>query len=393
MDTRAYNGTDTQPATGSKLVWDLPVRIFHWSLVMLMITAWFTGTGDRWLDIHIFAGYAILGLILFRVLWGFRGTYFARFRNFSYSAARGRDYLLDTLKGKAAHYVGHNPAGSWAIYLLLGGIFLTAVSGFFVFGAEEGHGPASPLESGLSGWLAKNIHNGLAWLLVAVIAVHIGGVVFESIRLREKLIPGMITGRKPVPAGTPEVPARKGVAAVLLLLLGVYFLSAGIGLVPGKEAFQEQFTGEPLAMSDTWQEECGACHLAYHPVLLPSRSWRELLRQQHDHFGEDLYLADDTLKELKDYALANSADRGITEASRKITAALNPAETPLRITDTRYWRRKHDEIDPAIWQQSNVNGKGQCGACHSDAAEGWFEDARMKIPPAPGNPGTDSPDG
>ncbi|MGD2172228.1 MAG: cytochrome b/b6 domain-containing protein [Gammaproteobacteria bacterium] len=393
MDTRAYNDIDTPPATRSKLVWDLPVRIFHWSLVILLVAAWFTGEGDRWLDIHVFAGYAILGLILFRVLWGFRGTHYARFRQFSYSLARGREYLLDTLQGKATTYVGHNPAGSWAIYLLLGGVFLTAVSGFFVFGAEEGHGPAGPLASGLLGWLAKNIHNGLAWLLLAVAAVHIGGVVFESFRLGEKLIPGMITGRKQVPAGTPGVPARKGVAVALLLLLGGYFLSAGIGLVPGKEAFREQFTGEPLAMSETWQEECGACHLAYNPVLLPSRSWRELLNQQHDHFGEDLYLADSTLQELRDYATANSADRGITEASRKITASLNPAETPLRITDTRYWRYKHENIAPAIWQQSNVNGKAQCSACHSDAAEGWFEDARMKIPALPDTAVTDSPDG
>ncbi|MGD8421451.1 MAG: cytochrome b/b6 domain-containing protein, partial [Gammaproteobacteria bacterium] len=97
MDTRAYNDIDTPPATRSKLVWDLPVRIFHWSLVILLVAAWFTGEGDRWLDIHVFAGYAILGLILFRVLWGFRGTHYARFRQFSYSLARGREYLLDTL--------------------------------------------------------------------------------------------------------------------------------------------------------------------------------------------------------------------------------------------------------------------------------------------------------
>jgi len=369
------------------------VRVFHWSLVLLFFTAWFTGTGDRWLDIHIFAGYAILGLIVFRVLWGFLGTHFARFRNFSYSLARGREYLIDTLKGNAAPYVGHNPAGSWAIYLLLGGVFLTSASGFFVFGAEEGHGPADSLASGLLGWLAKNIHNSLAWLMLALVAVHFGGVVFESYRLKEKLIPGMITGRKQVPAGTPDVSARKGVAILLLLVMAGFFLSAGIGLVPGKKAFESQFEGQPLATSETWQTECGACHLAYHPVLLPARSWIELLHQQHNHFGEDLYLADGTVKQLEDYATANSADLGITEASRKITAGLSPGETPLRITDTRYWRRKHDNIPPEVWQQSNVNGKAQCDACHSDAGQGWFEDARMEIPDADDEPGVASPGG
>ncbi|HKI70134.1 MAG TPA: cytochrome b/b6 domain-containing protein, partial [Verrucomicrobiae bacterium] len=326
------------------------------------------------------AGYAILGLILFRVLWGFFGTHFARFRNFSYSLSQGKEYAIRTISGQAARHVGHNPAGSWAIYLLLTGIFLTVISGFFVFGGEEGHGPAGYLSSDLLGWLAKNIHNGLASLMVAIIAIHVAGVLFESHQLKEKLILSMITGRKQVPEGTADVSPRKGVAAVLVLLLLAFFLSAGIGLIPGKEAFESQFTGQALPMSATWQTECGACHMAYHPTLLASRSWQKLLNQQHQHFGEDLYLAGATLADLRNYATANSADHGMTEPARKIMGSMDASETPLRITETRYWRRKHDEIAPEVWQQGNVNGKGQCNACHSDAEQGWFEDSRMKIP-------------
>jgi hypothetical protein len=262
----------------------------------------------------------------------------------------------------------------------LAGIFLTVLSGLFVFGGEEGHGPAGSLSSSLLGWLARNIHNGLASLMLALIALHVFGVVFESLKLRENLLSSMITGLKRVPAGTPVVPSRKGVATVLVLLLFAYFLSAGIGLVPGKEAFESQFTGQPLPMSEAWQTECGSCHLAYHPTLLASRSWEKLLQQQHQHFGEDLYLGDATLADLRTYATANSAERGMTEPSRKIMHRMDSAATPLRITETRYWRRKHHDIAPEIWRQSNVNGKGQCDACHSDAAQGWFEDSRMKIP-------------
>jgi cytochrome b len=393
MDTRVSSKIDNASATTSKMVWDLPVRIFHWSLVVLFFTAWFSGEGDRWLDIHIFAGYAIFGLILFRVMWGFLGTHFARFRNFRYSFGQGKEYAIRAIRGHPVRYVGHNPAGSWAIYLLLTGVFLTVFSGFFVFGGEEGHGPAGSLSSDLAGWLAKNIHNGLASLMIALIVVHVAGVVLESHQLKDKLIASMITGLKQVPDGTPDVPSRKGVAAVLVLLLLAYFLSAGIGLVPGKEAFESQFTGQPLSMSAAWQTECGSCHMAYHPTLLASRSWEKLLQQQHQHFGEDLYLDDTTLADLRNYATANSADQGLTEPSRKIMDSMDAAETPLRITETRYWRRKHDDIAAETWQQSNINGKGQCDACHSDAVQGWFEDSRMNIPGPGEAPLAASPNG
>ncbi len=383
MDTQSAEPKDTSPELKNKLVWDLPVRVFHWSLVALFFTAWFTGEGDRWLDIHIFAGYAILGLILFRFAWGFSGTHFARFREFSYSFSEAKDYALNALKGHPERYVGHNPAGSWAVYLLLTGIFLVVTSGFFVFGAEEGHGPAASFASDLLGWLAKNFHNAVATAMMALVAVHVAGVIFESYHLKEKLVLSMINGRKLVSNNTPDVSPQRGIALGMVTILLVYFFSAGIGLIPGKEIFESQFTGQPLATLDAWEEECGSCHLSYHPSLLPARSWTELLQKQNEHFGEDLMLDGEVAKQLNDYAVANSAEQGVTEAARKIMDWNKPALTPLRITETRYWRRKHIEIADEIWHQSNVNGKGQCDACHSDATQGWFEDSKMTIPDAP----------
>ncbi len=378
--TSEHKHSQPEPEPQSKMVWDLPVRIFHWSLVALFFTAWFTGEGDRWLNIHIFAGYAILALIVFRVVWGFNGTHYARFKQFSYSFSEAKDYALNAIKGRPERYIGHNPAGSWAVYLLLLGIFLVVTSGFFVFGGEEGHGPAGLLASDLLGWLAKNIHNGIATAMMALVAVHVAGVIFESYHLKEKLVLSMINGRKLVSEKIPEVSQRKGVAITLVTILLLYMLSAGIGLIPGKEVFESQFTGQPLATLDAWEEECANCHLAYHPSLLPERSWAALLKNQNDHFGEDLMIDSDVIRELTDFAIANSAEHGATEAARKIMDRENPDMTPLRITETRYWIRKHHEIEDKVWQQSNVNGKAQCDACHSDAVQGWFEDSKMTIP-------------
>jgi cytochrome b len=364
----------------ARTVWDLPLRVFHWAMATLFFVAWFTAEGDRWLDIHIFAGYAIGGLIVFRVVWGRVGTHYARFGQFSYSFTEAKNYAFAVLQGKSRRYVGHNPAGSWAIFLLLLGVFLVVISGFFVFGGEEGHGPAGPLASDVVGWLAKNTHNLVASAMMLLVVIHIAGVIVESYQHKEKLVLSMINGRKPVPENSPHVAPHTGLALILVAILAIYFLSAGVGLVPGKAAFESQFTGKPLVMLDAWQEECGACHLAYHPTLLPARSWSQLMQQQADHFGEDLLLDDELLSQLSDYANANAAETGVTEPARKIIDWNKPELTPLRITETRYWRQKHNEIADEIWQQSNINGKGQCDACHSDAAQGWFEDSKMTIP-------------
>lgn len=216
--------------------------------------------------------------------------------------------------------------------------------------------------------------------MLIIVFAHIAGVIIESYLHKEKLILSMITGRKKVPEDMPAVASRTGIAIILLIILLAYLLSAGIGLIPGKEAFESQFTGKPLPMSDVWQQECSSCHLAYHPSLLPARSWEKLLQQQHDHFAEDLYLEQQTVKQLADYARTNSAEQGMTEPARKIMDLLKSSEIPLRITDTRYWIHKHDEVADKVWKQTNVNGKNQCESCHSDAKQGWFEDARMSIP-------------
>jgi len=383
MDAKNFKKADTELKTDSQMVWDLPVRVFHWSLVTLFFVAWFTSEGDRWLDIHLFAGYAVFGLILFRLVWGLTGTHFARFSSFSYSFEQAKDYAISAIKGKQSRFIGHNPAGSWAIYFMLAGLALVVISGLFVFGGEEGHGVASSLFSELFGWLAKNAHNALASLIMGLVVVHVGGVFVESYHLKEKLVLSMFSGRKRVPAGTPTVATHKTMGLVIVGILVIYVLSAGLGLIPGKEVFQAQFTGADLAKSKVWQEECGACHLAFQPGLLPTRSWNKLLTQQHQHFGEDLYLEDSTLKQLNEFAAANSANKELTELARKIMDWDKPSVTLLRITQTGYWQKKHGEIAPEIWKQSNVNGKGQCASCHSDAKQGWFEDSKMKIPDSP----------
>jgi len=140
------------------------------------------------------------------------------------------------------------------------------------------------------------------------------------------------------------------------------------------------FQSKPLQQSQLWRETCSDCHSAWHPSLLPARSWKKLFKNQNQHFGEDLFLDQPDITRLLKFALANSADHGFTEPARKINASIAPDQTPLRIIDTPYWKDKHGEIGPSIWKRKSVGAKSNCAACHSDTRQGLFDDNAMKVP-------------
>ncbi|WP_369602340.1 diheme cytochrome c [Hahella sp. SMD15-11] len=139
---------------------------------------------------------------------------------------------------------------------------------------------------------------------------------------------------------------------------------------------------EPVT-NDTWAEECGACHVAYPPGLLPARSWKALLAPKAlaDHFGENAELDEDTLKVLTEYATTHAADQSLYKRSRKIMASIRDDETPLRITETRYIRRKHGEIpEKYIKGNPKVGSLSNCNACHTEIDKGVFDDDTVIIP-------------
>jgi hypothetical protein len=149
---------------------------------------------------------------------------------------------------------------------------------------------------------------------------------------------------------------------------------------PEGEAPRVAFVGRALPDDPTWREECGSCHLAFHPNLLPSRSWKRLMAEQATHFGSDLALDPATSDQVLAFLVANSADGNTTEAAYKINESLAPGETPLRITETPYWKAKHHEITDAQWLLPKVKSRTNCAGCHVDAEAGTFEDSAMRIP-------------
>ena len=187
------------------LVWDLPTRVFHWSLALSFAGAWLTAESERYRDVHVMLGYTLLGLIAFRLVWGLIGTRYARFAEFVRAPSAAIRYLKSLFSKQPEHHVGHNPAGAWAILLLLGLGIATGVSGWMAYNELGGE------------WL-EEAHEFLAGAMLAVVGVHIVGVIAGSLIHRENLARAMVTGYK---QGNPAEAIRKKrwIPALMLIAL------------------------------------------------------------------------------------------------------------------------------------------------------------------------------
>lgn len=178
-------------------VWDPLVRVFHWTLVAAFAIAYFTE--DDLMQLHAWAGYTIAGLLLLRVVWGFVGTPHARFSDFVFSPRVVLSYLKDTLALRARRYLGHNPAGGAMIVALLVSLTAATLSGLALYGVAEHAGPLAPWMAGFGeAWEERfeEIHEFFANFTLALVCVHVAGVLLESLVHRENLVRAMWTGVK-----------------------------------------------------------------------------------------------------------------------------------------------------------------------------------------------------
>lgn len=198
-------------ATRKILVWDAPVRVFHWLMVLSFAGAWLTAEQDGWELVHVTLGYTMAGLVVFRLVWGLVGTRYARFKDFVRGPGSVIRYLGGMLRRQPEHHTGHNPAGALAILALLVLTLIVTVTGWATF-------------SELGGEQLEELHEAAANLMLALVGIHVAGVLAGSWLHRENLVGAMISGRK---EGRPEDGvrgARRGVAAILLLaVLGFWW--------------------------------------------------------------------------------------------------------------------------------------------------------------------------
>lgn len=200
------------------LVWDLPVRFFHWALVLLIGFSWLSGEMD-WMEWHLYSGYAVLALILFRIVWGFAGSTHARFSDFLYGPSAVIRYIRTLPSRTAAKFAGHNPLGGISVVLILICVLVQTGTGLFSNDDILTEGPLfKHVTKELSDWLTT-IHKYNINVLLALIAVHVGAVLYYLFYKKENLIKPMFNGRKQLPPGVePAGAAIRGTGAALGIL-------------------------------------------------------------------------------------------------------------------------------------------------------------------------------
>jgi len=178
-------------------VWDPLVRVFHWVLVAAFFIAYFTE--EDLLTPHVWAGYTVSALLLFRLVWGVIGTRHARFSDFTFRPATVLAFVKDTVALRAKRYLGHNPAGGAMIIAMLVSLVITTVTGMAVYGADAGAGPLGAWMVGVGEQgeeILEELHEFFANLTLIMVAVHVAGVIVESLIHRENLARAMVTGYK-----------------------------------------------------------------------------------------------------------------------------------------------------------------------------------------------------
>ncbi len=205
------------------LVWDAPVRVFHWLAVLSFAGAWLTAESERWRLLHVTLGYTLAGLVAFRLVWGLVGTRHARFASFVRGPKAVLAHLRDMVHGRFDKHAGHNPAGALAIVALLGAAVAVTLSGWALFDGPGGD------------WL-EDVHEGAANVMLALVGVHLAGVALASWLGGDKLVAAMFSGRKDVAPAEGIRSAWRSVAALMVIA------------VAGFWAWQWQHVPAPLDM-------------------------------------------------------------------------------------------------------------------------------------------------
>ena len=147
------------------------------------------------------------------------------------------------------------------------------------------------------------------------------------------------------------------------------------------EGEQEEKSTSMAPLSNLkWRTECSSCHMLYHPGLLPERSWNKIMGGLDKHFGENASLDASTRDEIYNFLAANGADKSDNRRSKRINQSISANNAPIRISETRYFTSRHDEISANTFKRKSIGSRSNCIACHHNAEKGDFSESQIKIP-------------
>jgi cytochrome b len=211
-------------------VWDIPTRLFHWLVAVLVVAAYVTWRLD-WMGWHADIGEGLLALLFFRLFWGFCGSETARFASFLAPPARALRHLAHMLRREPDRQVGHNPAGGWMVVLLLALLFGETLTGLFVNNDIANEGPLSEVTPAPVANAITALHALLWEALLAAVALHVLAICIYAVAKGQNLVLPMITGRKSLPASVPPPRLAGPLRAALVFACGVLATALLINLL------------------------------------------------------------------------------------------------------------------------------------------------------------------
>ena len=222
----------TAPASRIR-VWDLPTRIFHWTLAALVVFSFTTGRiGGDWMDWHLKSGYAILSLLGFRIAWGFVGSETARFARFVRGPRTALAYARELAARRPPFVPGHNPLGGWMIVAMLAALAFQAGTGLFSDDQIATQGPLAVKVSDATVSRMSGLHSIGEWIVVALVALHVAAIVAYRARWNARLVGPMVHGSMEAPPGTPHPASRPAWLAALILAVSAAAVYVLVEIVP-----------------------------------------------------------------------------------------------------------------------------------------------------------------
>ncbi len=209
-------------------VWDIPTRVFHWLLVILVTIGLITGNigGVKGMDVHMLAGYGVLALVVFRVIWGVIGSRHSRFADFVAGPRRVLAYALDLVMGLHRPALGHNPLGGWSVMALLASLLVQAGTGLFANDDILTEGPLAGRIGKAASDALTEVHEVNANVLYVLIGVHLAAILYYALVQRENLVRPMVTGCKQW--GEPLADGDRGFVNPLIAIVVFAIVGAAV---------------------------------------------------------------------------------------------------------------------------------------------------------------------
>ncbi len=360
-------------------VWSFWGRLNHWLLVFSFFACYISSFYEELLTLHIVLGIVVFGLFIKKIFWGLVGPKYARWSDYKFSLKDLKFYFVEKARNRYREIeAGHNPASSWFSFLITWIGIICCVVGFVLYGIQEGNGLFSFLNEKyyMQMQIYEDIHIIFAYILMVMVFFHIAGVFIEHFYHKTNIAMTMITGYKK--AKGEDTQTNYFMTFLDFLYSSVFiFVAVYVYLTPNNVFIKSEFEKiDYKALHSDFYYECSDCHNLIPPHLLPKESWIKLMKEQSEHFEEDLELEKPLANSIRDYLVKNSAENSTREVSYKLKKEIGNSGN-YTITKTSYWKKLHKNIPDDVFKSDEIESKSNCVACHKDFESGILSDENI----------------